>query len=108
MQVPAIVSNINGCNEIVTQGYNGWIVEPGNSTGLQSIMEHLLLNPLELKSAASVAREIVEENYSQHFIWNQLAELYRKDEIVSLFTGPRLRPIVGGKFNNDQAQPKVG
>jgi glycosyltransferase involved in cell wall biosynthesis len=108
MQVPAIVSNINGCNEIVTQGYNGWIVEPGNSIGLQSIMEHLLLNPLELKSAASVAREIVEENYSQHFIWNQLAELYRKDEIVSLFTGPRLRPIVGGKFNNDQAQPKVG
>lgn len=108
MNVPSIVSNINGCNEIVTHGYNGWIVEPGDRIALQAIMEQLLQNPLELKSASSVAREMVEENYSQHFIWNQLHELYRKDEVVSLFTGPRLRPIVGGKFKDDQAQPKVG
>lgn len=108
MNVPAIVSNINGCNEIITHGYNGWIVEPGDSHELLTMMEHLLQNQLELKSAATIARDVVEENYSQHFIWNQLAELYRKDEVVSLFTGPRLRPIVGGKFNEEKTQPKAG
>src|SRR5690606_26093860 len=42
MGLPCIVSNINGCNEIIEEGLNGLIVPVKNSQMLQEKMELLL------------------------------------------------------------------
>lgn len=38
MKVPAIASNINGCNEIISNHKNGWLVEPHNYRDLADKM----------------------------------------------------------------------
>jgi glycosyltransferase involved in cell wall biosynthesis len=38
MGVPAIATNINGCNEIIIHNHNGWLVEPKNYNDLSSKM----------------------------------------------------------------------
>ena len=107
MKLPAIVSNINGCNEIVQDGVNGWLVEAGDTSGLQERMEDLLQHPLSLKAAASKTRDIVMQHYSQTQIWQQLADMYSRKETVSLFYKPHLRPITGGLFHAGEDQSKV-
>lgn len=75
MEVPSIVSNINGSNEIVKNFYNGIIVPVKDTISLQSAMENLfvdqlLLNKLKSKTLESVAL------YSQEKIWYSLLEEY--------------------------------
>lgn len=38
MGVPAIATNINGCNEIIIHNHNGWLVEPKNYSDLSKKM----------------------------------------------------------------------
>jgi glycosyltransferase involved in cell wall biosynthesis len=38
MGVPAIATNINGCNEIIIHNHNGWLVEPKNYNDLSKKM----------------------------------------------------------------------
>ena len=40
MSVPAIATNINGCNEIIIDNHNGWLVEPKNYRDLLKKMMH--------------------------------------------------------------------
>ena len=42
MELPSVVSDINGCNEIVTHGVNGLIVPPKDAEALAAAMEQLL------------------------------------------------------------------
>ncbi|MFA0477119.1 glycosyltransferase [Vibrio breoganii] len=38
MKVPCITTDVNGCNEIIKTGFNGWVVQPRNSYDLLKAM----------------------------------------------------------------------
>jgi glycosyltransferase involved in cell wall biosynthesis len=42
MKVPAIATNINGCNEIIIDNHNGWLIEPNNFRDLADKMKFTL------------------------------------------------------------------
>lgn len=76
----SIVTNINGCNEIITQGENGWIIEPKQKEALMERMEYAMEHPDEVAAMASRARERVVSQFSRTYIWNALADEYRSLE----------------------------
>ncbi len=80
MERASIVTNINGCNEIVAEGVNGWIVEPKQTAALTERMAYALDHPEEVQRLASQARERVVSQFSRTYIWNALAAEYRSLE----------------------------
>jgi glycosyltransferase involved in cell wall biosynthesis len=77
MELPCIVSDINGCNEIIIQNYNGLIVPVKNTERLLDEMEQLLLSSALRRKLASVARKNVQEKYDQQMIWEALLAEYQ-------------------------------
>tara|TARA_B110000879_G_C11130881_1_gene495972 strand:- start:845 stop:1783 length:939 start_codon:yes stop_codon:yes gene_type:complete len=63
MSVPSIVSNINGCNEIIQDGSNGLIVEPKNTEDLYYAMKRVAYDRGLLIDLASKSRGLVVEKY---------------------------------------------
>lgn len=76
MQLPAIVTDINGCNEIIENYKNGLIVPPKNIEYLQKAMEKLLCDTNIYLTLQQNARKIVASQYSQQKIWDNLLSEY--------------------------------
>lgn len=77
MELPCIVSNINGCNEIIENGMNGVIVPPKNSDTLAIAMTSYLLNPNLLSEHSRNARDNIKSKYERKEIWKALLEEYK-------------------------------
>jgi len=77
MGLPSIVTNINGCNEIVTDGMNGKIIPPKDSGALLRMMESFLDDSVGTSSMARNARVIIQSRYEQSQVWQALQEEYR-------------------------------
>ena len=83
MELPSIVTDINGCNEIIKDGVNGLIIPPKNREILQEKML-LLLENLELRNKLkSNAIEMITSRYEQKMVWEALLEEYRSLEKVT-------------------------
>lgn len=78
MQLNCIVSDINGCNEIIKNGENGWVVPSKNVDILQNRMEWCIQNKEESKKMGLGSRTIIKNNYERHFIWNEILKEYLK------------------------------
>ncbi|QBO58373.1 N,N'-diacetylbacillosaminyl-diphospho-undecaprenol alpha-1,3-N-acetylgalactosaminyltransferase [Chryseobacterium salivictor] len=76
MGLPAIVTDINGCNEMVRNGFNGLVVPPKNETALQNAMEQLFSDPTLYDELKSNAQKSVLP-YEQIAVWEALLEEYR-------------------------------
>lgn len=94
MGLPCIVSNINGCNEIIKENVNGLIVQPKDALALKKAIEFMINNPDERKKMASASRELVIEKYSQEYFWNELLREYKKLE-TDYLTGKTPRHTKG-------------
>jgi glycosyltransferase involved in cell wall biosynthesis len=80
MELPCIVTDISGSNEIITEGYNGLVVPAKNSVMLLGKMK-LLLENSNLKTALkNNARKNVVVKYEQSTVWNALLAEYKKLE----------------------------
>lgn len=77
MGVPSIVSDINGCNEIIIDGINGLIIPVKNKTALRDAMEMLYIERDKLNVMAADTRKLIQERYDQKVVWNDLLEEYR-------------------------------
>lgn len=77
MQLPAIVSDINGCNEIITQGENGWIIPPKNVEKLQERMTWCMQNKTQAKQMGLKSRQLMQEKYERAYVWQELLKEYR-------------------------------
>lgn len=77
MGLPSIVSNINGCNEIVVDGENGLIVPPKNSNALYEAMLQLYKDGEMRHKLASNARRMIVERYEQQLIWDAILNEYK-------------------------------
>lgn len=78
MGLPAIVTDINGCNEIIVEGQNGTLVPPKNSRALGEAMERLVTAPGYHAALQSRAREMIQSRYEQSVVWAALLAEYRR------------------------------
>lgn len=65
LNIPSIVSNINGCNEIIQDGSNGLVVEPKSANDLYYAMKKLESNRGLLSDLAAKSRDSVVEKYER-------------------------------------------
>lgn len=75
MELPAIVTDINGCNEIIGHEQNGLVVPVKDTEALEQAMEELLNNGALYQSLKNTARESVFP-YEQQKVWDALLEEY--------------------------------
>ena len=83
MGLPCIVTNINGCNEIIKDGLNGKIIAAPLKEGTK-MMEQSLLNTMqwfidhreETKRMGNNARPMIQKRYEQRYVWTALKEYY--------------------------------
>lgn len=78
MSLPAIVTDINGCNEIITDGDNGVIIPVKNEKDLGAAMQKMMDHPELYKKMKSRSRKLVVERYSQQRVWDALINEYEK------------------------------
>jgi glycosyltransferase involved in cell wall biosynthesis len=80
MGLPSIVTNINGCNEIIKEGKNGWIIPVKNQEELEKAMGNCLVKKDDFNLAKSNARKMIENRYEQKIVWEAILEEYKKLE----------------------------
>jgi lipopolysaccharide/colanic/teichoic acid biosynthesis glycosyltransferase len=80
MGLPCIVTNINGCNEIIEDGKNGLIVEPKNAKQLEEAMLKLIEDEKLRRQLAGNAREMIKSRYEQQYVWNEILKEYKSLE----------------------------
>lgn len=78
MDVPCIVSDIGGCNEIIREGENGTIIPPRDADALYRAMK-LFYEGREtlLPKLSARSRELVSSRYEQRAVWDASLEMYR-------------------------------
>jgi glycosyltransferase involved in cell wall biosynthesis len=77
MECAMILSDINGCNELVKHRENGLLVPPQNEEALFQTMQQLRENAAWRKEMAGYNRKMIVENYSQETIWKLMLAEYR-------------------------------
>ncbi|MCR9227835.1 MAG: glycosyltransferase family 4 protein [Flavobacteriaceae bacterium] len=80
MGLYSIVSDINGCNEIVEDGINGTIIPTKNAEALYTAMKNALENKEKFAAEKDVYREMIKKRYERSFIWNELLKEYQELE----------------------------
>lgn len=78
MGLPSIVSNINGCNEIVVDHENGLIIPPKDEVELYHAMAELHDNSSLREKLAKNSRPMILSRYDQNYIWGELLREYRQ------------------------------
>lgn len=76
MELPSIVTNINGCNEIIIEGKNGTIIPVKNSEEIKVAMNRMLDDKDYYNQLKSTSRFMIESRYDQSVVWNALVEEY--------------------------------
>ena len=71
MDLPCIATNINGCNEIIQDNINGFLIPPKNIDALVKAMQKIMDKKLIIKLSKN-CRLMVKEKYDQKFFWEKL------------------------------------
>ena len=77
MGLPAIVTDINGCNEIVLSDLNGVIIPSKDEQALYESMKYFASHPVEVERMAANARPLIASRYEQRIVWNALLDEYK-------------------------------
>lgn len=78
MELPSIVTDINGCNEIIKDDYNGLLIPAKDSNAVYEAMKKMAEdNPLYQKLKANSRKRIV-DNYEQIVVWKAIINEYQK------------------------------
>lgn len=78
MEVPVIATDINGCNEIVEPGRNGWLVPSRNVTKLVHAMETAMTSTGDLRVRyGRYARKQVLSRFERSAHWERMVSFYK-------------------------------
>jgi glycosyltransferase involved in cell wall biosynthesis len=66
--MPIITTDVNGCRECVSSGYNGFLIQPMNQEDLATAMEACILNTLNLTKYSKNSHEMIKNQYSLELI----------------------------------------
>lgn len=78
MGLPSIVTDINGCNEIIIHEKNGLIIPSKNKSALEEAMIRIMNNKELYDKMVSNARESIVSRYDQKTLWKLIKEEYDK------------------------------
>lgn len=78
IELPSIVSNINGCNEIIVEGENGTIIPVKNVEAIQGAMLKMIEDKDYYNVLKSNARPMIQSRYEQSVVWDALLQEYNK------------------------------
>lgn len=76
MGLPSIVSDINGCNEIIVNTENGIIVPPKDVEALRKAVISILKDKELREKLKENSRRMIETRYQQEYVWNELLKEY--------------------------------
>lgn len=77
MGLPSIVSNINGCNEIIIEGENGLIIPVKDSEALYEAMLKMIQNVDLFEKLKLNSRGLITSRFEQGIVWAAILEEYR-------------------------------
>ena len=77
MGLACIVSDINGCNEIIEHGQNGLLVKAKDAEQLYLAMELAITKPDQISQYKATARPSVVDRFDRYKFWEALLEEYR-------------------------------
>ncbi|MGL2966867.1 glycosyltransferase family 4 protein [Flavobacterium sp. XGLA_31] len=77
MALPCIVSDINGCNEIIEEGINGTIIPVKNKEVLLEKMTLLMENQEWYLQLQRNSRPMITSRYDQKVVWESILAEYR-------------------------------
>ena len=80
MSLPSIVSDINGCNEIIENGTNGLIVPVKDEINLGVAMEKLVEDENDTLKMVENSRPMIVSRYEQDVIWQAILSEYQNLE----------------------------
>lgn len=80
MGLPSIVTDINGCNEIIEDGINGILIPTKSSAAVEIAMKKLLNDKPYLIKLKMISREMITSRYEQKVIWESLLNEYKNLE----------------------------
>ncbi|AOZ98532.1 glycosyltransferase family 4 protein [Flavobacterium commune] len=83
MGLPAIVTDINGSNEIIMDGENGIIIPSKNTIALQKAMSKMMNEEVFYNELQQNSRKMIVAKYEQKVVWQAILEEYRKLEVRS-------------------------
>lgn len=70
--VPLIATNINGCNEIITHGENGALINAKDEISLYGEVEKFILDKIYYNHIKSNVRKSIVDRYSQQYFYTEL------------------------------------
>ncbi|WP_394907280.1 glycosyltransferase family 4 protein [uncultured Mesonia sp.] len=76
MDLPSIVTDINGSNEIIKNQENGLIIPPKNTEALQNAMLQIMNDRTLYTHLQKNARPMICKRYEQKLVWEALLEEY--------------------------------
>lgn len=78
MEIPCIVTNINGCNEIINHNKNGLIIKPKSEDELYLAMKRFLEDETLAKRLSENSRKEIVAKYSRKQFFNYLLDEYKE------------------------------
>ena len=76
MKIPSIVTNINGCNEIIKRNINGLIVKPKSINSLYLAMKKISTDRKLYKSLKSSTRKSIISKFSKDKFFEKVLNIY--------------------------------
>jgi glycosyltransferase involved in cell wall biosynthesis len=80
MGLPSIVTNINGCNEIIIEGQNGIIIPVKDIDALYNAMKKMVADEYEARRLQQNARPMIVSRYEQKVVWEAILAEYKRLE----------------------------
>lgn len=77
MGLPSIVTDINGCNEIILDSQNGLIIPPKHTKAIQEAMKKIYEEKELYQKLKKSARIFIQSHYEQQFVWNEILIEYK-------------------------------
>jgi glycosyltransferase involved in cell wall biosynthesis len=77
MSLPCIVTNINGCNEIIQERINGLLIPVKDEKAIFLAMKEIAENTTLFQSLKTVSREMIVNRYEQKVVWQALLNEYQ-------------------------------
>lgn len=80
MGLPSIVTNINGCREIIKDGINGLIIPTKDALALENAMLDLMSNQERRNRLAQRSRQLIADRYEQEIVWKLIKQEYEDNQ----------------------------
>ena len=78
MDLPCIVTDINGSREIIENGVNGLIIPSKDTESLYQAMEKMISDKEMIFKMQSNARQMIESRFEQSYVQQCLLDFYKE------------------------------